>query len=93
MPNKHAHLDDLKNKLQDARRAAHMPGASAREKADLKLMEQELTAEKVKTRRAAKKEQPAADADSKLDTALEDTFPASDPVSVAEPAPKRPRKK
>jgi hypothetical protein len=30
MPNKHARLDDKKEKLQDAKRAAHLPSASAR---------------------------------------------------------------
>jgi hypothetical protein len=32
-------------------------------------------------------------ADDKLDEALKDTFPASDPVSLTEPAPEEPRKK
>ena len=45
MANKHVHLDDLKDKLQDAKRAAHMPDASEREKADAKLLEQEVAAE------------------------------------------------
>ena len=36
---------------------------------------------------------PAAMREAAVDESLEDTFPASDPVSVAEPAPKRPRKK
>ena len=87
MSNKHAQLDDLKDKLQDAKRAAHMPDASEREKADLKLMEQEVTAEKLKAKRPAKKESAAADKDAKLDKALKDTFAGSDPVSLAQPAP------
>jgi hypothetical protein len=29
----------------------------------------------------------------KLDAGLEDSFPASDPVSVAQPAPSKPRRK
>ena len=93
MANKHAHPDDLKDKLQDAKRAAHMPNASAREKADLKLVEQEVAAEKLKARRPAKKkESSAGDTDAKLDQALKDTFPSSDPVSV-EAAPKDKTKK
>ena len=44
MSNKHAQLDDLKDKLQGAKRSAHMPDASDRDKADLKLLEQEVTA-------------------------------------------------
>jgi hypothetical protein len=94
MANKHAHLDDLKDKLQDAKRAAHMPGASAREKADLKLMEQEVAAEKLKAKRPAKKnESSASNVDAKLDKALKDTFPGSDPVSLIEPAPNKKAKK
>jgi hypothetical protein len=93
MANKHAHLDDLKDKLQDAKRAAHMPDAGAREKADLKLMEQEVTAEKLKAKRPEKKDSSAAGPDAKLDKALKDTFPGSDPVSLAEPAPKKKAKK
>ena len=90
MTNKHAHLDDLKDKLQDAKRAAHMPDASDREKADLKLLEQEVTAEKLKAKRpAAKKDKKPADGDvdAKLDKALKDSFPGSDPVSIVQPAP------
>jgi hypothetical protein len=93
MASKHAQLDDLKGKLQDAKRAAHMPDASEREKADAKLLEQEVTAEKLKAKRPAKKESSATDQDSKLDKALKDTFPSSDPVSMVEPAPTRKKKK
>jgi hypothetical protein len=93
MANKHVQLDDLKDKLQDAKRAAHMPDASEREKADAKLLEQEVAAEKLKAKRPAKKESAATDQDAKLDKALKDTFPSSDPVSMAEPAPSKKRKK
>jgi hypothetical protein len=86
MANKHAHLDDMKDKLQDAKRAAHMPDASKREKADAKLLEQEVTAEKLKAKRPAKKDSSAGGVDAKLDRALKDSFPGSDPVSMAEPA-------
>jgi hypothetical protein len=86
MATKHAQLDDLKDKLQGAKRAAHMPDASKREKADLKLMEQEVTAEKLKAKRPAKKDSSAGGVEAKLDKALKDSFPGSDPVSMAQPA-------
>ena len=88
MPNKYAHLDDMKEKLQDAKRAAHKPGASAREKADLKLMEQEVAAARLKAKRPTKKEDKPASEDEKLDKALRDSFPGSDPVSFVQAAPK-----
>ena len=93
MPNKHAHLDDLKDKLHDAKRSAHMPDASKRDKADLKLLEQEVTAERLKAKRPAKKkaDTSASDVDAQLDKALKDSFPASDPVSFVEAAPARKR--
>ncbi len=89
MTNKHAHLDDLKDKLQDARRSAHMPDASEREKADLKLLEQEVAGEKLKAKHPpkTKPEIPPHDVEAKLDKALKDSFPGSDPVSLAQPAP------
>ena len=92
MPNKHANLDDLKDKLQDAKRSAHMPNASKREKTDLKLLEQEATAERLKAKRPARKaDTPRDDVDAKLDRALKDSFPGSDPVSFVEAAPARKR--
>jgi hypothetical protein len=93
MPNKHANLDDLKDKLQGAKRSAHMPNASERDKADLRLLEQEVMAEKLKARRPAKKkaEAPADDVDAKLDKALKDSFPGSDPISFVQAAPVRRR--
>jgi hypothetical protein len=93
MSNKHAHLDDLKDKLPDAKRAAHMPNASAREKADAKLLEQEVTAERLKARHARKDEKKTSDSDvdAKLDKALKDSFPGSDPVSFVQAAPARKR--
>ena len=93
MPNKHANLDDLKDKLQDSKRSAHMPDASKRDKADLKLLEQEVTAERLKAKRPTKEkaDTPRDDVDAKLDKALKDSFPGSDPVSFVEPAPARKR--
>jgi len=93
MPNKHAKLDDMKEKLQDAKRAAHKPNASDREKADAKLLEQEVAAARLKARRPAKKNEKPASEDDKLDKALRDSFPGSDPVSFVEAAPKARDKK
>ena len=87
MSNKHARLDDLKVKQQGAERAAHMPDASARDKADFKLLKQEVTAEKLKVKRPTKKEETPTSVDAKLDKALKDSFPGSDPVSFIEAAP------
>ncbi len=90
MSNKHAHLDDLKGKLEGAKRAAHMPDASNRDKADAKLLEQEVTAEKLKAKRPASTQDKApadSDVDAKLDKALKDSFPGSDPVSFVQAAP------
>jgi hypothetical protein len=42
---------------------------------------------------AAKRRIVKAEIDDKLDQALQDSFPASDPVSFLEPAPGRPRRK
>jgi hypothetical protein len=87
--NKHAEakLDDLKDKLRGAKQAANSDDAGAREKADLKLLEQEVTAEKLKAKRPAPKKAKADSVDAKLDKALKDSFPGSDPVSFVEAAP------
>jgi len=87
--NKHAEakLDDLKGKLQNAKEAARSDDAGKREKADVKLLQQEVTAETMKTRRPAKPEEKPESVDAKLDKALKDSFPGSDPVSFVEAAP------
>ena len=87
--NKHAEakLDDLKDKLQNAKEAAGADDAGKREKADLKLLQQEVTAEKMKAKRPAKPEKKPESVDAKLDKALKDSFPGSDPVSFVEAAP------
>jgi hypothetical protein len=88
--NKHAQakLTDLKDKLQNAKEAADGDGAGEREKADLKLLEQEVTAEKLKAKRPAPaKAKAETEVDAKLDKALKDSFPGSDPVSFVEAAP------
>jgi hypothetical protein len=87
--NKHADekLRDLNHKLENARHAAKADDAGAREKADLKLLEQEVVAEKLKARRPTPPKQAESEVDAKLDKALRDSFPGSDPVSFVEAAP------
>jgi hypothetical protein len=88
--NKHAQekLNDLNDKLQNAKDAAETHDASKRDKADLKLLEQEVAAEKLKAKRPAPKTPKAeSEVDAKLDKALKDSFPGSDPVSFVEAAP------
>ena len=90
--NKHAQakLSDLNDKLQNAQDAAQTHDAGKREKADLKLLEQEVVAQKLKARRPAPKKQKKkaeSEIDAKLDKALKDSFPGSDPVSFVEAAP------
>ena len=85
-------LEDLHGKVQDARRAAEAPGASVREKSDLKLIEQDYVATQQKARHdhARPKSAPTTLKDKveeKLDTALKQSFPGSDPVAVVQPTP------
>jgi hypothetical protein len=86
----HEKLSDLNDKLQNARQAAKSGDAGEREKADLKLLEQEVTAEKLKAKRPPQKQKAESDVDAKLDRALKDSFPGSDPVSFVEAAPINP---
>jgi len=91
--NKRAHdeLSDLNVKLTNARQAAKGGDAGDREKADLKLLEQQVAAEKLKASRPAPQKQKAeSEVDAKLDKALKDSFPGSDPVSFVEAAPIKP---
>jgi hypothetical protein len=89
----HAKLSDLNDKLQNARQAAQSGDAGEREKADLKLLEQEVAAEKLKAKRPPPKQKAESDVDAKLDAkldrALKDSFPGSDPVSFVEAAPRK----
>jgi hypothetical protein len=80
-------LKDLDEKLHGAEEAAHAKGAGALEKADLKLLEQEVVAEKLKAKRPAPSTDVPSSVDGKLDKALKDSFPGSDPVSFVEAAP------
>jgi len=87
-PGEASKLSDLKDKLHNAKEAARSDDAGEREKADLKLLEQEVAGEKLKAKHPpkppAKNGEP--EVDKKLDKALKDTFPGSDPVSIVEPA-------
>jgi hypothetical protein len=87
--NKHARakLNDLTDKLHDAKEAANAEGAGALAKADLKLLEQEVVAEKLKAKRPEPSTKPPSSVDGKLDKALKDSFPGSDPVSFVQAAP------
>ena len=87
-------LADIELKLASARKAAAAPGASERAKADLKLLEQEYLGARrraYRDRGSGKDGKHPTDAkqqvDSKLDEALKASFPDSDPVSFAQPAP------
>lgn len=91
-------LEDKALKARNAREMAQAPDASERDKADLKLTEQDLVAEKLKARRRSRQGEAKASApdksskladrlEKKLDAALKDSFPGSDPVSFVEAAP------
>ena len=100
MRSERTELKDKVEKLRSARKAAASPVATAREEADLKLLEQEVTARRLKMKREAskpqeKKSSPTHESvekklDRKLDAALKDSFPGSDPVSFVEAAPAKP---
>ena len=90
-------IEDIEQKLDSARRAAAAPKATEREKADLKLIEQEYLAAESKARRAEtshgtgkaedRGSSPKKKLDNKLDQALKESFPGSDPVSFVQAAP------
>jgi hypothetical protein len=98
MPSKHAmnqEIEDLEHKVEGAREAAARPDAGERDKSDLKLIEQDYMAAQQKAKHADSAKKPAkadpADAtrtvDQKLDAALKESFPGSDPVSFVQAAP------
>jgi hypothetical protein len=91
--------DDLQAKITSARES---PGNSERAVSDLKMMEQELIALEQRIGRANTESEstgtgkPASKTEKmekKLDDALRDSFPGSDPVSTIEPAPSPPQDK
>lgn len=88
--------DDLKAKIANAGKT---DGGSEREASDLKMMEQELLAleQRIGREETVKKGKPegrpgslADKMDKKLDAALKDSFPGSDPVSFIEATPVKP---
>jgi hypothetical protein len=89
-------LEDLEVKADNAREVAARPAATARDKSDLKIIEQELMAAQNQakhadhaTRQERKPEptDPVKKVDLKLDAALKESFPGSDPVSMVQAAP------
>lgn len=82
-----AKLNELNEKLDGAKKAATADGAGALAQADLKLLEQEVVAEKLKANRPPSITEPPTTVDAKLDKALKDSFPGSDPVSFVQAAP------
>jgi hypothetical protein len=92
-------MKDHEEKLRSARERAAAPDATARDEADLKIIEQEATAQKLRMQREAGKAQETAKKDEpvekkldrKLDAALKDSFPGSDPVAFVEAAPVKPQ--
>jgi len=86
-------LEDLEEKLRSARKAAVASEATEKDHADLKLIEQEHLAAQLRMRRPEgnKTSTPLSDLkkkqDRKLDEALKDSFPSSDPVSFVQAAP------
>ncbi len=86
-------LKDKAEKLTSAQEAVSKPGASERDRSDLKMIEQDFQAQQQKAERLARRgearKKPPASAseklERKLDDALADSFPGSDPVSFIEP--------
>jgi len=83
--------DDLKAKIASAENSR---SASERETSDLKMMEQQLLAleQRISRQETAREAGSRASGsvdkmDRKLDAALEDSFPGSDPVSFLEAKP------
>ena len=85
-------LEDLEMKVDNAREAAARPGAGERDKSDLKMIEQELVAAQNQAKHAnhATRQEHKGD---KLDSALKESFPGSDPVSIVEAGPAKYPKK
>lgn len=95
-------LKDNVEKLRNAKKVAAAPTASERDAADLKILEQEVQAQRLQVKREAGKDSEAATVtakpgepaekvlDRKLDAALKESFPGSDPVSFVQAAPVKP---
>lgn len=82
-------------KLRNAKKIASSPNATDKDKADLKLIEQEVQAQKLALKRepstsvavVAGPDSVKKQLDRKLDAALKESFPGSDPVSFVQAAP------
>ena len=90
--------EDLRAKVASARRACAGADATERDKSDLQMLEQELIGLEQKLAHCddSPPEKPASLADKvdrKLDAALKDSFPGSDPVAFVEAAPVKPEDK
>ena len=95
-------LKDNVEKLRNAKKVAAAPTVSERDAADLKILEQEVQAQRLQMKREAGKDpneacvtakpgEPAERVlDRKLDAALKESFPGSDPVSFVQAAPVKP---
>jgi len=82
-----AKLADLKEKTDQARTAAQAEGATKLDKADHKLHQQEEAGAKLRARHPTPPAATSSKVDAKLDKALKDSFPGSDPVSFVQAAP------
>jgi phage-related minor tail protein len=91
----HTEISDLERKVRHARQENRRGALSERQRADLRMMEQTLQALKQRRRQRRDRSRESADSspetmERKLDSALADSFPGSDPVSFLEPAPRKP---
>ena len=77
---------DLEEKVSEAKIAVDAGTASPKEQADLKILEQEALGKKLQAKHPPKKSKTGT-VEGKLDEALEDSFPSSDPVSFVQAAP------
>ena len=87
--NKHARakLNDLERQAAQRQGSGGCGWGGSLAKADLKLLEQEVVAEKLKAKRPEPSTKAPTSVDGKLDKALKDSFPGSDPVSFVQAAP------
>jgi hypothetical protein len=76
-------------RAESARKAAASADAGDREKADLRLLEQKEVAESLRAKRVDRGSRRTLSKETKLDQALQDTFPGSDPISFVVAAPSR----
>jgi hypothetical protein len=82
-------IRDLEEKARSARKAADAAGAGEREKADLKLAEQKAAGARLHVGHEPADGRTGRSIEARLDKALKETFPGSDPVSLVQGAPAR----